>query len=219
MLKKALLGYIAAILFISLLVSVGLAKAIDFRTYAVDDGSANHNAIPPSFYLSGGTCTVNSSLYATATYTGPFYLSNTWYSPDSTAIYTSLPFSVNNITCDFLNTNPSVSASNNSMWESGTSTTTAATANTYLINNYDCQPSGDFLTMDNKHYIKDSFNYFPFGYRHTIINSCSVTPAACSSLATARNYIDDSMARIDCGAELAKDIDGSKILSTCTYRK
>lgn len=219
MLKKALLGYIAAILFISFLISIGLAKAYNFQSYSIDDGSANNNCVPPSFYLSGGSCTVNSSLYVTATATGPFYLSNTWYSPDSTAVYTSLPFSAVNLTCAFVNTNPSVSASNNSMWESGTSTVSSATVSAYLKNNYACTTTGDVIMLDNTGTKKDSFNYFPFGYRKTHVADCHVTgtPAACADITVAEDYLFDSMAYADCGEELNKDKSGETILPNCNY--
>jgi hypothetical protein len=197
---------IALVLFfaISFIITISNSEAYTMDYAMVDDGTLNHYAYLPSFYW-GGQCSLNFSLYATATHSMTYNLFNTWYSPDAVQLLYGNPEYSSNITC-MKQGDTNSDTSLNDFYEAKTRTTTSATTTkTWVKGTYTCQPRADNWIIMNDTLKTDSFGNYPYAYGYRVTYSCS-SPFV-NNLINEHHFLIDKIAKgfsTNCGTTFNK---------------
>lgn len=173
----------------------------------------NANASAPSVFWAED-CTTSMILYASATNTGSYALTHSYFSPSFTFIATNPKSRDNNINCQIQNSEALTSSNSaNDFYEATTRTEyTSNTIDTWLNLSYDCSPDSNDLFIYNGTRRVDSYGNHPFGYGDAFTTCFAQSPAQCtntltSDLNTVMQYVTDGYFTL-CGSDIRQDAEG-----------
>lgn len=183
--------------------------------------SPNANATAPSVYWPG-QCTTSMLLYATATHSGTYTLTHSYFSPDLILLASNPKTRTSNIACQLQNADPqSTTSSQDDFFEATTRTEyTSTTIGTWLNLSYQCSPDANDLFIYNNTRAEDSYGNHPFGYGDSFGTCFEQSPAQCSDdlaldLAAVIAYLDAGYFTL-CGDDLRQDAQGeSNAVGSC----
>lgn len=173
----------------------------------------NCNVTAPSVYWPF-KCQTNIRLYASATNTGSYVLTSSYYSPDYSLMATATKYRDNPITCQIQNAEELTSSiSNNDFYEATTKTEyTSSVIDTWLNVTYVCEPdSSDYFIYSNTEGV-DSYGNHPYGYGKKFTTCFAQSPSQCSNLLQSDlnniiQYLKDGYYE-QCGSDIRIDAEG-----------
>ena len=199
------------IAFAILLISILTVQAYPFYYTMQDDKTSNHYASTPSVFYKG-TCTLNFTLYSTATGSSyPFTLNPFWYSPDmQQVLYSPALNYYSNITCQKLQSVDAVGTKNSTtnMYESRTKILTSAiTTNSWIKSTLECDPDvNNIIFLNNTNTPSDSYGNFPYAYGKIFGSACGLSGSMAGTITDAINWIKNGYYGTTCPTSPTYDL-------------